>query len=297
MGGGFSTAKAEAIIEHRQGGGKMEVHGKRALVLGAARGIGRAIARALAQEGARLALPWLDWPESVATLQTEFGSEGRHLLMAADLRQEAAVAALCSRIAQEWGGLDIVINNIERGGMPVVHGDYSRPVNHEEWELELDTTVRAKWLVWRQSLPLLQRAEQAVVVNISSIAGLVGRSGPASLLFSDGYAAANRALGVLTEQWAREGAPRIRVNEVMLGLIASRHGPGTRGWQQLTPEQRQELSGHVLLERIGRPEEVAQAVLFLVRDADYCTGTVLRVDGGYLLGGEPVADMPPGLVA
>lgn len=297
MGGGFSTAKAEATIEHRQGGGKMEVHGKRALVLGAARGIGRAIARALAQEGARLALPWLDWPESVATLQTEFGSEGRHLLMAADLRQEAAVAALCSRIAQEWGGLDIVINNIERGGMPVVHGDYSRPVNHEEWELELDTTVRAKWLVWRQSLPLLQRAEQAVVVNISSIAGLVGRSGPASLLFSDGYAAANRALGVLTEQWAREGAPRIRVNEVMLGLIASRHGPGTRGWQQLTPEQRQALSGHVLLERIGRPEEVAQAVLFLVRDADYCTGTVLRVDGGYLLGGEPVADMPPGLVA
>lgn len=296
MGGGFSTAKAEATIEHRQGGGKMELNGKRALVLGAARGIGRAIARTLAQEGARLALPWLDWPESVATLQTEFGSDGRHLLMAADLRQEAAVAALCSRIAQEWGGLDIVINNIERGGMPVVHGDYSRPLNHEEWELELDTTVRAKWLVWRQSLPLLQRAEQAVVVNISSIAGLVGRSGPASLLFSDGYAVANRALGVLTEQWAREGAPRIRVNEVMLGLIASRHGPGTRGWQQLTPEQRQALSGHVLLERIGKPEEVAQAVLFLVRDADYCTGTVLRVDGGYLLGGEPVAEMPPGLV-
>ena len=274
----------------------MELNGKRALVLGAARGIGRAIARTLAQEGARLVLPWLDWPESVATLQTEFGSDGRHLLMAADLRQEAAVAALCSRIAQEWGGLDIVINNIERGGMPVVHGDYSRPVNHEEWELELDTTVRAKWLVWRQSLPLLQRAEQAVVVNISSIAGLVGRSGPASLLFSDGYAVANRALGVLTEQWAREGAPRIRVNEVMLGLIASRHGPGTRGWRHLTPEQRQELSGHVLLGRAGRPEEVAQAVLFLVRDADYCTGTVLRVDGGYLLGGEPVADMPPGLV-
>ena len=147
----------------------MELNGKRALVLGAARGIGRAIARTLAQEGARLVLPWLDWPESVATLQTEFGSDGRHLLMAADLRQEAAVAALCSRIAQEWGGLDIVINNIERGGMPVVHGDYSRPLNHEEWELELDTTVRAKWLVWRQSLPLLQRAEQAVVVNISSI--------------------------------------------------------------------------------------------------------------------------------
>ena len=120
----------------------------------------------------------------------------------------------------------------------------------------------------------------------------VGSAFPGPLLGQN----ANRALGVLTEQWAREGASHIRVNEVMLGLIASRHGPGTRGWQQLTPEQRQALSGHVLLGRAGRPEEVAQAVLFLVRDADYCTGTVLRVDGGYLLGGEPVADIPPGLV-
>ena len=111
----------------------MELNGKRALVLGAARGIGRAIARTLAQEGARLALPWLDWPESVATLQTEFGSDGRHLLMAADLRQEAAVAALCSRIAQEWGGLDIVINNIERGGMAITAGRSTMRSGNWNW--------------------------------------------------------------------------------------------------------------------------------------------------------------------
>lgn len=274
----------------------MNLHGKRALVLGAARGIGREIARVLASQGVCLALPWFDWPESVASLQEEFGGTGRHLLMQADLRREEEVAAVCSQVARDWGGLEIVINNIERGGMPVVHGDYSHPVNQQQWQCELETTLRAKWLVWRHSLPMLRRAQEAAVVNISSIAGLVGRSGPAALLFSDGYSLANRAVSALTEQWAREGAPTIRVNELMLGLIDNRHGPGTRGWQSLNSEEQHALLDHVLLKRTGRPEEVAKMVFFLVRDAKYCTGMVLRMDGGYVLGGEKVAAMPPGIL-
>ena len=216
--------------------------------------------------------------------------------MQADLRQEEEVAAVCSQIAREWGGLEIVINNIERGGMPIVHGDYSRAINKQQWQRELDTTLQAKWLIWRYSLAMLKQVPQAAVVNISSIAGLVGRSGPAALLFSDGYSLANRGLAALTEQWAREGAPSVRVNELMLGLIDSRHGPGTRGWQSLSPEQRQALADHILLKRTGRPEEVAKAVLFLVRDAEYCSGMVLRMDGGYVLGGEKSAEMPPGIL-
>lgn len=274
----------------------MELKGKRALVLGAARDIGREIARVLASYGVRLALPWFDWPESVASLLEEFGDKGQHLLMQADLRQEEEVAAVCSRVEKEWGVLDIVINNIERGGMPIVHGDYSRAINRQQWQRELDTTLQAKWLVWRHTLPLLKQAPEAAVVNISSIAGLVGRSGPAALLFSDGYSLANRGISALTEQWAREGAPAIRVNELMLGLIDSRHGPGTRGWQGLSQEQQQALSAHILLGRTGRPEEVAKAVLFLVRDAVYCSGMVLRMDGGYVLGGEKITDIPPGML-
>ncbi len=275
----------------------MDLRGKRALVLGAARGIGREIARILAAQGVHLALPWFDWPESVATLKEEFGGvKGRHLIMQADLRQEEEVAALCSQVASALGGLEIVINNIERGGMPVVHGDYSRPVNQQQWQRELETTLRAKWLIWRHSLPMLQKAREAAVVNISSIAGLIGRSGPAALLFSDGYSLANRGVSAMTEQWAREGAPSIRVNELMLGLIDSRHGPGTRGWQSLDPKQRHALSNHILLKRTGRPEEVAKVVLFLVRDAEYCTGMVLRMDGGYVLGGEKTMAMPTGIL-
>jgi 3-oxoacyl-[acyl-carrier protein] reductase len=197
-------------------------------------------------------------------------------------------------IDARYGGLEIVVNNIERGGMPVLHGGYHRESNREQWHLEMDTTLRAKWLVFEQSLPLLRRGPEGVVINISSIAGIVGRSGPAGLLFNDGYAAANRGVTSLTETWARIGAPAIRVNELMLGFIDTRHGPGTRGWGLLSEEQRQDLLRHTLLRRTGTPDEVARAVLFLIRDADFLTGTVIRLDGGYVLGGEQPAAMPEG---
>lgn len=274
----------------------MHIAGKKALVLGASRGIGLAIARLLAGHGVRLALPWLDdWPESVAAMQEEFGgAETGHLLMQADLRHEGEVSRLMEAIGAQLGGLDILVNNIERGGMPILHGSYQREVNRDQWQLEMDTTLRAKWLVFTLALPLLRQSPQAAVLNISSIAGIVGRSGPAGPLFNDGYAAANRGVASLTETWARVGAPTIRVNEIMLGLIDRRHGPGTRGWDLLSEEERQALLRHTLLQRTGTPEEVARAVLFFLRDADFVTGTVLRIDGGYVLGGEPPAEMPVG---
>jgi len=275
----------------------MIIAGKKGLVLGASRGIGLAIARTLASNGVRLALPWFDWPESAMAMEKEFGDQdGTHLTMQVDLREPKEVTLLMARISEHLGGLDILVNNIERGGMPILHGGYQREVNCEQWQVEMETTLHAKWLVFEQSLPLLRQSREAVVVNLSSIAGLVGRSGPAGLLFNDGYAAANRGVSSLTETWARIGAPSIRVNEIMLGLIDSRHGPGTRGWQLLTEEQQQALIAHTLLQRTGTPEEVAQTVLFLVRDADFLTGTVLRMDGGYVLGGEGAPSMPRGVL-
>lgn len=271
----------------------MEITGKTALVLGASRGIGLAIARMLADHGVSLALPWFDWPESAAAMTAEF-TNSQHLVLPVDLRSSDQVATLMAAISERFNGLDILINNIERGGMPILHGGYQREVNRQQWQLEQETTLHAKWLVFDQALPLLRKSQQAVVLNISSIAGQVGRSGPAGLLFNDGYAAANRGISLLTETWARMGAPSIRVNELMLGLIDSRHGPGTRGWALLTAEQRRELLTHTLLERTGTPEEVAKAVLFLVRDADYLTGALLRMDGGFVLGGELPPEMPEG---
>lgn len=275
----------------------MEIAGKRALVLGASRGVGLAIARMLAGQRVRLALPWFDWPEAAEAMTKEFGEqEGDHFAPQCDLRQPGEVAALVASIEERFGGLDILINNIERGGMPVLHGSYRHPVNREQWQLEMETTLHAKWLVFDQALPLLRQSPQAAVVNISSIAAITGRSGPAGLLFNDGYSAANRGIASLTETWARMGAPNIRVNELMLGLIDQRHGPGTRGWGLLSAEQQQALLAHTPLRRTGSPEEVARAVLFLLRDADFMTGSVLRMDGGFVLGGDQPAAMPDGML-
>jgi 3-oxoacyl-[acyl-carrier protein] reductase len=269
----------------------MNISEKNALVLGASRGIGRAVARRLAAEGAQLIVPWMnDWPESADDLRQEFAA---HFLLEADLRDADSVAAMARQIAEKFPCLHILINNIERGGMPVVHGSYLRPANRDQWRLEMDTTLHAKWLVFEQCLPLLRQAGAAAVVNISSIAALTGRSGPAGLLFSDGYAAANRGISSFTETWAKLGAPKIRVNELMLGLFAQRHGPGTRGWNLLTAAEQEQVLGHTLLHRIGSPEEAAEAVLFLLK-ADFMTGATLRLDGGFVLGGEAVPTMPEG---
>jgi 3-oxoacyl-[acyl-carrier protein] reductase len=275
----------------------MELRGKNGLVLGASRGIGLAIAGKLAAEGVRLALPWFDWPDACTAMIDEFTAmDMGHLPMQVDLRDPGSVREMSRRIAAEFGSLHILINNIERGGMPVVHGSYRRKVNREQWQLELDTTLHAKWLVFEHCLELLRKDGEAAVVNISSIAALTGRSGPAGQLFNDGYAAANRGVGTLTETWARLGAPTIRVNELMVGLIDQRHGPGTRGWELLDEKKRKALIDHTLLARTGRTDEVARAVLFLVRDADFMTGSVLRMDGGYVLGGDRVPPMPDGVV-
>jgi 3-oxoacyl-[acyl-carrier protein] reductase len=272
----------------------MELVGKNGLVLGASRGLGRTLARSLAAKGVRLILPWCaDWPESAQEMREEFS---HHLCLEADLRCPESVQQMVQVITEHFPCLHILINNIERGGMPVVHGSYQRPVNHAQWQLEFDTTLHAKWQVFTQCLPLLTRAEQAAVVNLSSIAALTGHSGPAGLLFSEGYAAANRGISSLTETWARLGAPSIRVNELMLGLIEQRHGPGTRGWALLSQSEQEQLLEHSLLRRVGKPEEVAAAVLFLLQEADFMTGACLRVDGGFVLGGEKAAVMPEGVL-
>ncbi len=275
----------------------MNMQGKTGLVLGASRGIGLAIARMLARQGMRLALPWFDWPESTQAMIREFSQDGEnHFCCETDLRDQAAVATLMADIKSHFGALDVLVNNIERGGMPVVHGGYERPVNRGQWQLEMETTLQAKWHVFTQALPLLKQSPQAAVVNISSIAAIVGRSGPAALLFNDGYAAASRAVASLTETWARIGAPTVRVNELMLGFIDSRHGPGTRGWDLLPQPVREKLLQHTLLQRTGTPDEVAQAVLFLLRDASFLTGTIMRMDGGFVLGGEGSSPMPAGVL-
>ncbi len=266
---------------------------KVALVLGSIKGIGKAIALDLLRHGKRVAATWHDWPESLFAMQTDFAKTGTdHLIERIDLLDTDAIADLVKKIIARFGRLDILINNIERGGWPVVHGKYTQ----KQWDLEMATTLRSKQWVFEAALPHLKASGDGTVVNISSIAGIVGRSGPAGYLFNEGYAAANRGISLLTETWARLGAPQVRVNELMLGVVETRHGPKTRGWGLLTDNQRQTILDHTLLDRIGRKDDVVEAIRFLLDDAPFMTGSVIRLDGGYVLGGERIAPMPHGVV-
>lgn len=272
----------------------MRIDGKVALVLGAVKGIGKAIGLALGDAGARLVLTRHDWPESFASMEADFAACGaEHSIVTIDLRDARAIEDMMASIEQQYGRIDILINNIERGGWPAVHGPYVG----EQWDLEMETTLRSKRWVFDAALPLLRRSGDAVVINLSSIAGIVGRTGPAAPVFNDGYSAANRGVAVLTRTWARMGAPSIRVNELMLGFIETRHAQGTRGWEEvLSEKEKQAIVDHTLSGRTGRVEDVVAAALFMVRDAPYMTGSVLVLDGGYLLGGEPVPPMPAGVL-
>ena len=272
----------------------MKIDGKVALVLGAVKGIGKGIGLDLATQGASLVLTRHDWTDAFDQMERDFAATGAdYHIVEADLRSPDQVSELAETIRERHGRLDILINNIERGGWPAVHGTYVE----DQWDLEIETTLKAKRWVFDAMFDLLKAADEAVVINVSSIAGVVGRCGPAALVFNDGYAAANAGIQVLTETWARMGAPSIRVNELMLGVFETRHAQDTRGWREaLTDEEKNALIGHTLAGRTGRICDVVKAVNFMIKDAPYMTGSVLRLDGGFVLAGEPLPPMPEGIV-
>jgi 3-oxoacyl-[acyl-carrier protein] reductase len=267
---------------------------KVALILGAIKGIGKGIGLDLLKSGVNVALTYYDWEDFLPEMQRDFAETGKdHLILKINLLETDKIGCLVKQVADHFGQLDILINNIERGGWPVVHGAYTK----DQWDLEMATTLRAKQWAFESTLPYLKQSTDACVINLSSVAGIVGRSGPASYVFNEGYSVANRGISLLTETWARLGAPNVRVNEIMLGFIETRHGPITRGWGLLTEEQKQAILDHTLLHRIGAIEDVVRAVRFVLFDAPFMTGSVIRLDGGYVIGGEGVASMPKGVVA
>ena len=266
---------------------------KTALILGGIKGIGLGIGLALAKRGVKIALTYYDWEESLEDMMSALDDIGAdHLAIKVNLLETDKIEGVILQVLKRFGRLDILINNIERGGWPVVHGNYVQ----EQWDLELATSLRAKQWVFAAALPYLKESGDGVVINISSIAGIAGRSGPVSVVFNEGYSAANRGLSLLTETWARLGAPVVRVNEIMLGIVETRHGPGTRGWGLLTEEQKKAIVDHTLRARTGTIEDVVQAVIFVIYNADFMTGSVIRLDGGYVLGGEEILPMPKGVV-
>jgi 3-oxoacyl-[acyl-carrier protein] reductase len=246
----------------------MELEGKVAIVTGAAQGIGRAIAERLAQVGADIAVVDLDASRAQETVAA-VGRYGRRAIgVKANVAEWSDVKAMVDQVAAELGRVDILVNNagITRDGLLL-------RMKEEDWNLVLDVNLKGTFLCTKAVLPVMLKQRAGAVVNIASVVGLMGNAGQAN------YAASKAAVIGLTKTVAREYASRgITVNAVAPGFI------DTAMTHVLEGEAREALLKQIPLGRLGTPEDVAQAVRFLVSpSAAYITGHVLHVNGGMLM--------------
>jgi 3-oxoacyl-[acyl-carrier protein] reductase len=248
-----------------------DLSGRVALVTGAASGIGRAVALALGRAGAVVGVHYhTSRPEAEETLALLQQERAQGFLLPADLSEEEQARAVVDDLVNHASRLDVVVNN---AGSPVALTRLE-DCSVELWRRAFDVNVHSAFYVTRQAIPYLRVAGRGSIVNnltLSVQTGGAAGTGP--------YAAAKGALQVMTRTLARELAPAVRVNAIMPGVIETRHHEVFS-----TPERMENYRRQTPLGRNGRPEEVAQAVLFLASDASsFLTGALLDVNGGRFL--------------
>jgi 3-oxoacyl-[acyl-carrier protein] reductase len=236
-----------------------------ALVTGASRGIGRAVALALAREGARV-IGTSTTAQGAAAISTELASHGyngRGVVL--DVASESSIDSLVDALGASAELPTILVNNAG-----IARDMLLLRMKERDWSAVLETNLTSVFRLCKAALRRMVRERRGRIVNIASIVALTGNAGQAS------YAAAKAGMLGFTKSLAKEVASRgITVNAVAPGFIDT---DMTRG---MTDEQRAQLAAQIPMERLGRPEDVAGAVLFLVSaEAGYITGETLHVNGG-----------------
>jgi 3-oxoacyl-[acyl-carrier protein] reductase len=244
--------------------------GKRALVTGGGQGLGAAIVRQLLAAGADVAVHYYSSAAGARDAKTAAASAGgRAEIFRADLTNETEATTLVRAAAEFLGGLDVLVNNAG----DLVQRRTLADVDAEFFQRSLDINLASMLFVTRAALPWLERAGQASIVNLSSLAGRKGGH-PGSLV----YSTAKGAVLTWTRALANELGPRgIRVNCVAPGLIL-----GTRFHDtHTTPESARKTIEGIPLGRAGAPEDVARAVVYLASEFDgFITGATLDINGG-----------------
>ncbi len=240
-----------------------------ALVTGAAQGIGRAIAAALAEAGARVHLADID-EAGVQAAAREIGATGH----AADLGSPEAARALVREIAAADGRLDLLVH--AAGGVRGQIGRTIEAISEDDWRVIFAANVDAAFFLAQAAAPVMKQAGYGRIVTISSGAGL-----RPSLTGIQAYASAKHALVGLTKQLAWEFGPHgITVNSVAPGFVRS-NPASERQWQSYGPEGQKRLVESIHTRRLGTPEDIANATLFFLSEqAGWISGQVLSVDGG-----------------
>jgi NAD(P)-dependent dehydrogenase (short-subunit alcohol dehydrogenase family) len=243
------------------------MRGKVVLVTGAGSGIGRATALLMAVEGAAVAAVDLDGGAARNTVRSIEAEGGQAIALEADVTTDASCAAAVNATLDRFGRLAALVNSA--GVRPAAADRAPAP---EEWQRVIDVNLTGTYLCSRAALPALSATGGAAIVNLASIYGLVGGS------LAPSYAASKGAIVNLTRQMALQCAPAVRVNCVCPGHIETPMTAGLRA----DAAWRDSILRRYPLGRLGQPDEVALAILFLASDeAAFITGVALPVDGGY----------------
>lgn len=241
------------------------LEGKTALVTGAARGIGKSIAAALLDEGASVVICDLDG-EALENTREELSASGATVTaVVADVSDSETVTGLSKKVIGDLGRLDILVNNAG-----ITRDTLLMRMKDEDWDRVLTVNLKSVFLMTRAFARQMMKQRAGSIINISSVIGLRGNAGQSN------YAASKAGIIGFSKSAAREFAPRgIRVNAIAPGFI------GTDMTDGLSDDIKQTIMKDTPLGRIGTPEEVAGAVLFLASDlSSFVTGHVLAVDGG-----------------
>jgi NAD(P)-dependent dehydrogenase (short-subunit alcohol dehydrogenase family) len=237
--------------------------GRVALVTGAAKRLGRGVALRLAREGADVVVHYRSSSEHAGEVVREIESVGRRAAsLQADLRDARQIRRLVEHTRKTFGRLDILVNNAA-----VFYPVSFETATEDQWDIALDTNLRAQFFCAQAAAPLLRESGRGVIINFASIGGLL--AWPAHIP----YCVSKAGVIMLTRCLAKALAPEVRVNAVAPGTISMPGDP---------PEWEADYIRRAPLHRTGTPEDMASAVSFLIQ-SEFITGQVLVVDGGRTL--------------
>ena len=249
------------------------LEGKTALVTGGGSGIGRAASLAYAKDGARVVVTAVNVEGGEETVQLIKETGGEAILVHADVSKPEDTQAMVAQAVETFGSLDCAFNNAGIGGGKERHltADYLE----DDWDRVMSINLKGVWLCMKAEIPQMMKQGKGAIVNTASIAGLVGLSGTVA------YVAAKHGVTGLTKAAAMEYAKSgIRVNAVCPGYIQT---PLVQGIFDEIDGYRERVASRHPMDRLGEPEEIAQAVLWLSSDsASFVTGHNMAVDGGYV---------------